>query len=45
MTVLWTTVAYVIVGGGALFAAFVLYKWMEASKRKVAPRRSSKGDR
>jgi hypothetical protein len=32
MEVLWTTIAYLVVGGGALLAAYILFKWMSAAR-------------
>lgn len=32
MEVLWTTIAYMIVGGGALLAAWILFKWISAAR-------------
>jgi hypothetical protein len=32
MGVLWTTIAYAVVGGGALLAAYILFRWMSAAR-------------
>jgi hypothetical protein len=32
MEVLWTTIAYMIVGVGALLAAYILFRWISAAR-------------
>jgi hypothetical protein len=34
METLWTTVAYALVGGGALLAAYILFRWFDAARRR-----------
>ena len=32
MEILWTTIAFLIVGGGAAFAGYILFKWIAAAR-------------
>lgn len=33
MTVLWTTVSFIVVASGVVLALFILYHWYTAAKR------------
>jgi len=32
LEILWTAIVYMVVGGGALLAAYILFKWMSPSR-------------